>query len=313
MLRRKCHLLLFLLTALLWTGVLQANDRRLDAAGSTHWVTVESYVAPGGTQKIDALVYHMTDANGTTFEEPIVATQDMYIDDDASLEIDPVRNVPVIIWTRDEGDGADLFISRRDAGLWSTPRRIFTSAPDESRPSFRITYQYIHLHWDRPADSQVAYDRIVLDRKTLTSIMNPEAIQSETAGIVPLIGNRTDGATDSLPSDLMYNGGFLADIDSGESDQAIVWGIRDEPVPIGYVRRFEIDPDVRSPQSFDIRWMADRLVFSYSSPELLYYSVHEINGWSETRSIPLANRFDEEAARDEIERSLSARDPVPAQ
>ena len=313
MLRRKCHFLLFLLTALLCVGILQASDRRLDAAGSTHWVTVESYVAPGGAPKIDLLVYHLTEANGTTLEEPIVATQDIYIDYHPSLEIDPVLNVPVIIWARNEGDGADLYISRRAASDWSIPRRILTSAPDESRPSFHITSQYIHLRWDRPTDSQVTYERIVLDRKTLTAISTPEAIESETAGIVPLLGNRNDGAADSMSSDLQYDGGFLADIDSGESDQAVVWGIRDEPVPIGYLRRFEIDPGVRSPQDFDIRWMSDRLVFSYSSSEELYYSVHELDGWSETRSIPLDQNFDEETARAEIERSLLARDSVPAQ
>ncbi len=311
MLRRNGHFLLFLLIALLCAGFLQADDRRIDAEGSTHWVTVETYASPHGASSIDTLVYHLSEANGTTHEESVIGTQGMFRDDEPSLELDPVLKVPVIIWTRSEGDGADLYISRRSAGGWSMPRRILLGAAEESRPSFAITSQYIHLRWDRPDDSRIAYDRIVLDRKSLTPINSLEEIESDTAGLVPVLGDQKDGANDSLPSDLTYDGGFLTDIDSGDSEEAVMWGIRDEPVPIGYLRRFQIDPAVSQPQSFDIRWMADRLVFSYSSSESLYYSVHETSGWSKTRSVPLGNGFDEEAARQEIDRSLLAKDALP--
>ena len=94
--------------------------------------------------------------------------------------------------------------------------------------------------------------------------------------------------------------------DIGGGGKIFIWGIRDEPVPVGYVRGFRPGEGAQ-PVDLQVRSMGGRPVMSYRSGDSLNYSIDEKDGWSETRHMNLSESFGVRAARLEIERSIERR------
>jgi len=285
-------------------GTLQAGDRRLDGSGTLHWVTVETYQHPFVSFESDALVHHAQASDGALSQNWIPGTDDPYDDRSPRLVIDPVTDRPIVVWVRDEGAGADLYLTRLAGDAWSAPRRLLSTTADESAPGVSVTRDRIHVHWYQDDGSGTEFHRAIFARRNAMLAHGPERIHVEDA---PLVSDKGGGpGAPSAPSDLTYEGG----IEPGESGRIFIWGIRDEPVPVGYVLGFMPAEDATAPSDLSARELGGRMVLSYRSGSSLFYTIEEDTGWTETRRLELGGEFDAAEARREIERSLMRREFV---
>jgi hypothetical protein len=130
--------------------------------------------------------------------------------------------------------------------------------------------------------------RVGLRRDSLALAFGPEVLQTGFDQPISPDGGSAP-SPETATSDLTYfatgAGRVLPDGSSGQS--IIVWGIRDEPIPITYSRAFDLPRDARTVTRAGAAWMRGSFVVWGLSGGEVFYSVREDGVWSDFRRIPV--------------------------
>jgi hypothetical protein len=224
-----------------------------------------------------------------------------------ALEVDPVTDEPVVVWSRREPAGFDLYLSRFDGQAWTQALAVVSDAPDDVKPQIAIGEKLIHLVWKRQAAGGPVWMRLSLDRETLAALWGPETLPVETPDPVPPSGDSCARASQPDPSDSFF-AGKLDGRTSGDPDEIIVWGIRDEPMPVGYREGIVLPDSVLDVHHPTATWIEGRFTVWFVSSSRFYYTLLEDGRWTDLRYIALDSTTSEGDALGELQQMLTRAD-----
>lgn len=256
-------------------GSALADVQKVGPDGTVHRINVEAW-PPGTTSRTTstALRHIRQYADGSTDSALVPGTDDLAIDRDPAIDIDPATGNPVLVWSRNLGSGFDIFVSRFDGASWSAPQPIVTQAVDDTRPDIKVACTLIHVTSRQDGQPMNPVIRTSIDRLTLIPVFGPETLPIPDSNLVPVDGQSSSPTTAATPpTDDAF---FMAEIPPrfpGDPGRVAVWGIRDAPVPVDYCQGFLLPSGVSGVQDSRARWLHKRFVVSYAVPSDFYYSI----------------------------------------
>ena len=261
-----------------------ADTARIATDGTVHRIDVVPFGAAG--ESGTALRYTRQKPGGGDTQSYVSGTDDLAIDRDPAIEINPATGLPVLVWSRDVGGQYAVVFSRFDGSVWSAPRLIAQSAGDAFEPQIKFGTNAMHLAWRQVAPSGAnSLLRWSFDPTTLTTLYGPEPVPLDDPTALP-----PSGGTATAPAPCradVYFAALLPGATPGGSGHAYVWGVRDEPVPITFHQAFLLPPGVDPLGPAGIGWLGGRftLRFDSESQSRVYYTVRSDSGWSEMRTV----------------------------
>jgi hypothetical protein len=282
-------LLLLLATALGSAGAL-ADVQKVGADGLVHRVEVEA-VKGGGTQ----LRHFLTRNDGTTFNGVIPGTEDASPERDAVVEIDALTESPVVAWSRDGGTGWDIWISRFDNGAWAPPRRVLADAFHEIRPQLEVGAKLAHVVARSETGTRTDYVRVSVDRLTLLPAYGPESLPLD--GFTLGADGEQDAASPVPPRGNAYFASDILRASATDPGKIVIWGVRDEPVPIDFRQVFLMPAGIRDPEQPAASWVEETLTVTVGSPARFWYTTRLLGKWTPMRGIGLDDRTSRADAR----------------
>ena len=297
-----------LLTAILVAGMggfaHAGHLQKVSGDGVVHRVDVEAASGPaiaGGT----FLRHTLQHADGSKLSQILPGTEDFFVDREPALEIDPVTDHPVVVWSRDQDVGFDIFLSRFDGVEWSMPFPVFQGTGNDVKPEIRITSRRIHIIWRNQTPSVL---HLNLDRETLAPIYGPETLPTEGIDMLSPEGGAEGAEDDVSPSPPRDATFFTGEIDlllPGMPPRIFVWGVRDEPVPVGYSQGLLLDPELSPVRSSSAGWVGERFAVWFISPDDGFSYIFRDNGhWTTFRRIMLDEDTRELDAKNQMEEML---------
>ncbi|ANM29198.1 hypothetical protein ABI59_05715 [Acidobacteria bacterium Mor1] len=287
-------------------GVTAHADVAMSVEGEVHSVRSEHFSAPQG--EVGTLLLHRRQlSDGTTIQAAIEGTTDLAVDTHPMLAV--VGERLVLVWSRDEGDGVDLYQAVWQAGSWSAPELLISRSNDTENPTLRHDGRLIHVVWSESGndddDDGNRWFRIALNDRNLRIQFGPEELPggNNEADLVPINGE--DGVSTEPSPDLTYMAGEV-EAPGSDSGAIFVWGIRDEPIPIDFNRGFHLPDDVRDVQDIRAEWLGGRLTLTFVHARTLYYTAYESGSWSDQKLVLLEGNLSADAARRLILESAEA-------
>ena len=285
-------------------GLTAHADVAMSVEGEVHSVRSEHFSAPQG--EVGTLLLHRRQlGDGTTIQAAIEGTTDLAVDTNPMLAV--VGDRLVLIWSRDEGDGVDLYQSVWQGGAWSGPELLISRSNDTLDPNLRHDGRLLHVVWNESGndDHGNRWYRIALNDRTLGIQFGPEELPSgdNEADLVPISGE--DGVSTEPSPDLTYMAGEI-EAPGSDSGAIFVWGIRDEPIPIDFNRGFHLPDDVRDVQDIRAEWLGGRLTLTFVHARTLYYTAFEGGSWSDQKLVLLEGNLSADGARRLILESAEA-------
>jgi hypothetical protein len=286
-LTRVCAALLAAGLALAPAGPFLANEQKVGRDGLVHRVSAES--ANVANQEITSLVHSEQGPEGGTTRRMVTGTEDDALDVEPALAIDPVTEQPVVVWARDEGTGFDLYVSRFTGAVWTPPIRILFIPGEDLDPRVQVGRNLVHVVWPREAPSGTQWVRLSLDRVTLEPVYGPEILPSHSPSIVPADGGSGDsgGTVDPSSDDTFFFGAEIPPREPGDPGEIVIWGVRDEPIPIDYVQSFFTPASLQSAGNISAGWVGSRFAVTFETPGGFYYRFRDGGTWSDLRVIRL--------------------------
>lgn len=259
-----------LLAALLvLSSAARANVQQIASDASVHRVEAVSVGKPA----MPALRHTVLRRDGSSDIVLVPGTGDAWVDTEPALAIDPVTGDPVVVWSRDEGAGFDIWISRYHAGIWSAPVRILDGGADEVRPQIQVTDSLIHV----AARSGETYQRLSLDRATLQPAFGPEPLPTGGPGTVP----GGSGTAVSPPTDHVFFASDVIPPTEGDAGRIVIWGVRDEPVPIDYVEVLLVPVELAETATPLVSPIEGSLTVTVSAPDRIWYTLWLEESWQQ--------------------------------
>ena len=266
-------------------SAVRADVQKIAGDGTVHRIDVESYVQPN---RIAGTVLKSTRQKPKGGKESswIVGTDDLYLDRDPALEIDPATGKPVLVWSRNEGTGFNLYVAKYD-GSWSAPKLLIKTDADDVEPRIRIDANYLHVFWKQDYAGQSSFWRWSFRTSTLESVYGPERLPMDEGTAVPPEGGPTDAPTDFSWSERFFCATVFSRI-PGDPGRSYVWGVRDEPVPINFRQAFILPPEVKAVVISDAEFIGGRLTYWFTTTDKLFYTTYAGGKWSEMRVVELS-------------------------
>jgi len=266
--------------ALAAVGVVRADVQKIGKDGTVHRNDVQPFAV--GQTVGTVLVHTRQWASGGHDATNVPGTDDVAIDRDPALEVDPNTGNLLLVWSRNDGSGFSLYFSKYDGTSWSPPRRLVRSTSDVSDPQIRFnaTGTVLHVVWSQQDGSGAnSFYRLTFDATTYAAVYGPERLPTDDTG------------TDSTPmTSNRYFCGFQSGRVSGDSGRLFLWGVRDEPVPITCHQTFLLPPCARAAAQMDVEWLAGKLtLWMYDGAGRLYYSVRLDAGWTPVRVVEVTS------------------------
>jgi len=226
-----------------------------------------------------------------------------------AIEIDPVTDLPLAVWTRVEHGDAEIYLARFDGTEWTDPIAVAPGRGDDVAPELRIGQSLVHVLWRRETSGgDVMLLRASLDRATLAPVLGPEHLSTKGVPLVSPDGSADAPAEIPGPEDSFVVEEVL-DGDAETPHVLIVYGIRDEPMPVGYRQGFILPPEMDDVNDPAAAWIGSRFVLSFVVGNQLLYAILKDGQWSNLRRINLDGMSAAEA-RGELEAMLLRTDPV---
>jgi hypothetical protein len=214
----------------------------------------------------------------------VPGTDDAAIERDPAMEVDPSSGRPVLVWSRNDGPGFNLYISRYD-GTWSAPRLLVRLDGDDIQPQVRVDPRYLHVSWRQEYLGLVTYWRASFLATTLEPAFGPERIPTDDLGPFAAEDPIVDAA-DASAQNRYFCGSVLTK--AGDPGRAYLWGVRDEPVPINYRKGFVLPVEVRGVVNSDVGFIGGRFTYWLTtSDSKLYYATLTSGRWSDFRVVEL--------------------------
>lgn len=266
------------LLALLLAGsaslALGAPAQQIDNDATLHRVEAVLTGDPG----VSAL-RHTLVRDGLSRAALVPGTEDTSLDLEPALAIDPVRGTPVLAWSRDTGAGFDVYVSRFDEAAWTPAMRVLQGAADEVRPRILVSPSLVHV----VARAGGEYVRISLDRVSLQPAFGPEPLPTTATPVAP-------GMTVTAPSTStqLYFASDVLQPAPEDPRRVVIWGVRDEPVPIDYVEALALPPgSAEEPATAQAVPVEGRLTLTVVSESRLWYTHSRETTWAEFSSVDL--------------------------
>ncbi|HZN55720.1 MAG TPA: hypothetical protein VFB67_10425 [Candidatus Polarisedimenticolaceae bacterium] len=263
----------------------RADVQRIAGDGTVHRVDVEPYVQPN---RVAGTVLKSTRQKPKGGKETswIPGTDDVFLDREPVLEIDPATGKPVVVWSRNEGTGFNIYVSKFDGTCWSAARLLIKTDADDIEPRIRVDRNYLHVVWRQDLAGQPSYWRWSFKTSTLDPVYGPERLPTDDPVLVPPEGGTTTGATDISWSERFFCASIFSRI-PGDPGRSYIWGVRDEPVPINFRQAFELPAEVKAIVASDAEWVGGRITYWFTTTDKLYYTIYTAGKWSEMRVIEL--------------------------
>jgi len=203
-----------------------------------------------------------------------------------ALEIDALTDEPVVVWARLANGETDIHVSRYDGAHWSAPLAVTDDAAEDGEPSILIGSTLIHVIWQRAPESGGSSRLYVvaLDRISLAPASAPSALPTAGVSVIALQGGTRSAAIGPAPDERL----FVGETQDSESGRIlIVFGIREEPMPVGYRQAFLLPPDIPDVADARAEWSGSRVVLSFVSDGQLCYTILDDGAWTEMRRVDL--------------------------
>ncbi len=281
-----------------WTSA-RAERQKIAPDGTVHRIDVEansSIRSTGGT----VLRHTRQRPEGGTEIAYVTGTDDAALDRQPAIEIDLVTGTPVLVWTRSEGTSQDVVMSRYDDGTWLPFVRVTKCMGDRTSPQLRIGRQLTHVLYRQEDGALPSFYRVSFDRATLERVYGPELLPSDGMNYVPPEGEPSPNSAPPPADDLFFSveapGG-----QPGEPGRILVWGVRDEPVPIDYRQGFLLPSSAKNVLRLEGGWIACRFALWFATAERFYYTSRVENRWHEDRIVELSYGTSTSDARLQLE------------
>ena len=261
-----------------------ADTRKLAADGTVHTVEV---VTTGGKSPIVSLKHTRRPVAGAVVSVTVPGTEDAAVDREPAIEIDPVSGQLFLVWSRFDGTNYNVFFSRFNGTSWLPPQAVARLDGDDVEPQVLISDHYLHVGWRQVVAGQSAFYRASLLSTTLGLAYGPEKLVTSDLWPVPTDGAVTAGVSDPPTTTEKIFAGAIYPSNTTDPGQFHLWGVRDEPVPIGYREIVNMPPTARGATSLGAGVMGGRFTIWYVVGSKLYYATRASGTWSPTRSIDL--------------------------
>jgi hypothetical protein len=269
-------------------GDVHAQTLSLDPSGSLHRIDVfqtgKGYHAVQSTE----LRHLIQDASGLTHVVVVTGTNDVAEERDPQVVVDPISNLPSLVWIRIDQGSESICLSRFDGTTWSTPTVVLSDAEPKFRPNMRIGSKYLQIAWSQGTATPPLPWALTLDRVTLATVYPPASLTTDEPAPVPPSGTTAGEASLPPPGDTFFTMGAAARLPE-EPPRLIVYGARDEPVPVNFLQGFLLPEsvDLAGITSSGADFFSARLTVWYVCGDKLYYAYREPTEWSPTRIIAL--------------------------
>jgi hypothetical protein len=263
------------------------DTQRIAVNGEVHRVDALPYPAAGAAAT--ALRDTVQNAKGLSVTAWVPGTDDAAIDRDPAIELDPATGYPVLVWSRNESGGFDLFFSRAGAGGWGQPRLLVHGSGDVLEPEIHFGTGVMHVGWKQADPSgRLSLWRVSVNAATLALIYGPEQVSLDDASPVNPIGGPAPSS--SAPTrGAIYFHGTIPGV-SGNPGRTYVWGVRDEPVPISFRQSFILPCDGSAVSLQGASFLGGRFTYWFvdGSSGKLFYTVWNGAAWSDMRVVLLS-------------------------
>ena len=290
-----------LVAAALLGSAASADTRKLSADGTIHAVDV---VYTGGKNPGSSLKHTRQPVGGSPVTTIVPGTSDVALDREPAIEIDPSSGKLLLVWSRYDVNNFNVFISRFDGSSWSVPTAVLKAAADDVEPQIRIGARYVHVSWRQVVNGQSSFHRQSFYSATLAPAYGPEEVRTSDLWAVPPEGAATTGLPDPDPSEEIFAGVSFSL--GPEPGRCHIWGVRDEPVPIGYRESLLLPAAARTATAVEAGWLGGRFTVSYVVGTRFHYATRVNGVWSPTRTLELSGGLTVTDAR-WIVRDLNAR------
>jgi hypothetical protein len=206
------------------------------------------------------------------------------VDREPAIEVDPVSGQLVLVWSRYDGNNYNVFMSRFNGTSWSAPSAVLKAAGDDVEPQVRIGDHYVHVSWRQVLNSESSFYRQSYLSTTLAPAYGPELVRTTDLWPVPTEGSLAASGNDPSPSDEIFAGVTFTGPEPGRCH---IWGVRDEPVPIGYRECVNLPPTARAANYVEAGWLGGTFTLSYVVGNRFHYATRVGGVWSPTRSLEL--------------------------
>jgi hypothetical protein len=265
---RTLRCLLPLAAALAVGTVLAVPPQQIDGQGNLHRVEAISLGKPA----IPVLRHTMVRPDGTTAVVVIPGTNDPALDTNPAVAVDPVRGTVVLVWSRDTGSGLAVYVSRFADGVWSSPRLALDNPNgDEIDPQIQITPTLVHV----VAHHGTEYTRVCLDLEGLEIAFGPEQLSVSNPPITPGVDPPTATPVESLA----YFSSRVIQPSESDPGQIVIWGVRDEPVPIDYSEVMRVPFGVSNGNLSVASPIEGSLTATVISSNYAWYTVFQNGNW----------------------------------
>jgi len=282
-------------------GEVGAVEQQVDAFGTVHRISVDNWQASGKSGGT-ALRHTLQLPDGTSTNRWVTGTDDLAVDREPSLDLDPVTQLPLLVWSRNDGAGFEVYLSRFDGSAWSAPMPLALEPGDDVGPAIRADDNLVHVVWTHQSSPGVSSRlRLSLARPSLVPVFGPEILP--TAG--PSNASTTGGTGSPPPSgDEKYFASSFAAASGEDSGHIVVHGVRDAPVPVDYVQSFDLPLGLRGFENCRAGWLAGRFVVHFANADRFFYFIWEDTAWSELRAIGLGEGITAADARAQLVKSI---------
>lgn len=228
-------------------------------------------VTVGKLPPMSALRHTVLRPDGTSATVLLPGTGDEALDAEPALAIDPVTGDVLVAWSRNEGQGFDIWVSRYHGGAWSPPLRVLDAGTDEVRPQIHVTASLVHLA-SRSGDT---YLRVSLDRATLQPAFGPEPLPVTGPTRVPGDGG---SAVEPPPDQVFFASDVLPPTDT-DPGRIVIWGVRDEPVPIDYVQVLHVPLEIEPSNTSLVSRIEGSLTVTVPTTSRIWYTLCLQQSW----------------------------------
>ena len=255
---------------------LAAAAPQIDARGPLHRVEA----VWSGKPAMPVLRHSLVRPDGTTASSVVPGTDDLFMDTDPALAVDPTRGTLVLAWSRDTGGGYAVYVSRYGGSSWSTPVQVLDEPfGEEIDPQIQITPSLVHV----VAHSGLAYKRICLDPVSLQPVFGPEPLWNGGIAITPGVDPATATPTDGH---VFFTSNVIPPTET-DPGRVVIWGVRDEPVPIDYLEALALPADTLDAAPTAATPIEGSLTVTVDSGTHVWYTVFQNGAWSASASVVL--------------------------
>lgn len=285
--------------------VCAAESQKIGADGTVHRVSLEPVDAAHALS--GTLVRHKVQAaDGQESSQIVPGTDDGAIESSPLLAIDPADGSMVLAWLRQEGGRSEVRMTRWRKDSWEEP--IAPAGPSTRVEDFRVTVGngWINLVWTESSSTGRSAWRGVYRTGDFRLEYGPESLPTDTVDTGSASPDPSGG--DPRP-DIVHR--FVAlhlpASKPGEAGSIHLWGIRDEPVPIGYHEGHELGRDQDDVRDLGARWIGGKLTYWFHDGGRFQYRSRQEGLWGAFQLVELDSETCADAARLQMEEMLRRR------